>query len=47
MWLDTTVPLLVRFGFAALMLGLVVLFVSVVRHRIASWKGDPYKEIRR
>ncbi len=44
---DAADPWWVRFGVAALVVGLAVLFVSVVRERIFVFKRDPYKEVER
>jgi len=44
---DTTTPLAVRYGVVAMLFGLVILAVSVVRHRINVLKTDPYKDIQR
>ena len=44
---DTGTPLIVRLGMIALFLGVVILAVSVVRHRINVLKTDPYKDIQR
>jgi hypothetical protein len=37
----------VRFGVAALIIGLCTLFVSVLRERIVLLRSDKYKRIRR
>lgn len=44
---DSTVPPIVRYGMIAMFLGLVILAVSVVRHRINVLRTDPYKDIQR
>jgi ferric-dicitrate binding protein FerR (iron transport regulator) len=44
---DTTTPLAVRFGMIAMFMGVLILAVSVVRHRINVLRTDPYKEIQR
>ena len=44
---DTATPLIVRFGMIAMFMGLVILAVSVVRHRINVLRTDPYKDIQR
>lgn len=44
---DTTTPLIVRAGMIAMFLGVVILAVSVVRHRINVLRTDPYKDIQR
>lgn len=44
---DTTMPLIVRLGMIAMFTGVVILAVSVVRHRINVLRTDPYKDIQR
>lgn len=44
---DTTLPLAVRYGVLAVFFGLVILLVSVVRHRVSVSRTDPYREIQR
>jgi ferric-dicitrate binding protein FerR (iron transport regulator) len=44
---DTSTPLIVRFGMIAMFMGVVILAVSVVRHRINVLRTDPYKDIQR
>ena len=44
---DSSVPVLLRFGIFALVIGLVILLVSVARQRFFAWKRDPYREVRR
>lgn len=44
---DTELPFLVKGGILALIVGLVILLVSVLRHRIFVSQTDPYKEIER
>lgn len=44
---DTTTPAPVRYGMIALFVGLVILVVSVTRHRINVLRTDPYKDIQR
>ena len=44
---DTELPFLVKGGILALIVGLVILLVSVLRHRIFVSQSDPYKEIER
>ncbi|MGD8496420.1 MAG: hypothetical protein PVF05_09545 [Gemmatimonadales bacterium] len=44
---DTTTPLAVRYGTLAMFVGVVILAVSVARHRINVLKSDPYKDIER
>jgi ferric-dicitrate binding protein FerR (iron transport regulator) len=44
---DNDLPTFVKWGILALIVGLVMLLVSVLRHRIFVSKSDPYKEIER
>ncbi|MFW6088196.1 MAG: hypothetical protein ACODAB_00495 [Gemmatimonadota bacterium] len=44
---DTSMPLVVRLGMIAMFTGVVILAVSVVRHRINVLRTDPYKDIQR
>lgn len=44
---DTTMPVYIRWGMLALLAGLVILFVSVVRERLFMRKSDPYKDVVR
>lgn len=44
---DADLPVLVRWSILALIVGLVMLLVSVLRHRIFVSRSDPYKEIER
>ena len=44
---DTTTPAIVKYGALALIIGLVVLFVSVVREKLFAWQRDPYKDVKR
>ena len=44
---DPTVGVVLKAGLVVLIVGLAILFVSVVRERIFFWKDDRYKEIRR
>ena len=44
---DTDLPTFVKWGMLALIVGLVMLLVSVLRHRLFVSKSDPYKEIER
>ena len=45
--MDPTVSALLKVGLLALLVGLAILFVSVVRERIYFWSRDRYKEVRR
>lgn len=44
---DTTTPVYVKYGVTALIVGLAVLFVSVVREKLFVRRSDPYKDIIR
>lgn len=44
---DTTLPLIVQLGMIAMFTGVVILGISVVRHRINVLRTDPYKDIQR
>jgi ferric-dicitrate binding protein FerR (iron transport regulator) len=44
---DTSMPLVVRLGMIAMLTGVVILAISVVRHRINVLRTDPYKDIQR
>jgi ferric-dicitrate binding protein FerR (iron transport regulator) len=44
---DPTLPGLVKAGILALGFGLVILLVSVARHRLFVFRTDPYKDIER
>ena len=44
---DADLPTFVKWGTLALIVGLVMLLVSVLRHRIFVSQSDPYKEIER
>lgn len=44
---DPAVSVLLKAGLLALLGGLVVLFVSVLRERIFFWSRDRYKDVRR
>jgi ferric-dicitrate binding protein FerR (iron transport regulator) len=44
---DADLPMLVKWSILALIVGLVILLVSVIRHRIFVSGSDPYKEIER
>ena len=46
-FLDGNIPLIVRLGAGAGLLGFVILVISVVRHRIATYKTDKYKGVIR
>ena len=44
---DTTIPGYIRWSMLALLAGLIILFVSVVRERLFMRKEDPYKDVVR
>ena len=44
---DPHVELIFKMGLLALLAGLAILFVSVLRERIYFWKKDRYKDVRR
>lgn len=44
---DPHVELIFKMGLLALLVGLAILFVSVLRERIYFWKKDRYKDVRR
>lgn len=44
---DPAVELIFKAGLLALVAGLAILFVSVLRERIYFWKRDRYKDVRR
>lgn len=44
---DTSVPGLIRWASVALVVGLVILFVSVAREKLHVRKSDPYKDVVR
>ena len=44
---DPTVGLLLKIAMLALLVGLAILFVSVLRERIFFWSKDRYKDVRR
>jgi len=44
---DPTVGVLLKVGVVAMLGGLVILFVSVLRERLFFWQRDRYKDVRR
>ena len=44
---DATVGMLLKLGLLALIVGLAILFVSVLRERIYFWSKDRYRNVRR
>ena len=46
-YLDPEVVKILKVGLLALIVGLAILFVSVLRERIYFWKKDRYKDVKR
>ena len=46
-YLDPEVEKILKVGLLALIVGLAILFVSVLRERLYFWKKDRYKDVRR
>ena len=44
---DQTVGVLLKVGLLALIVGLAILFVSVLRERLYFWRKDRYRDVRR
>ena len=44
---DPTTGMLLKIGLLALIAGIAILFVSVLRERLYFWKKDRYKDVRR
>jgi predicted anti-sigma-YlaC factor YlaD len=44
---DAAVGMLLKLGLLALIVGLAILFVSVLRERLYFWQKDRYKDVRR
>ncbi|MCK5000085.1 MAG: zf-HC2 domain-containing protein [Anaerohalosphaera sp.] len=44
---DPTIGVLLKIGILAMIVGLSILFVSVLRERLFFWKNDRYKDVRR
>ena len=44
---DATVGMLLKLGLLALIIGLAILFVSVLRERMYFWSKDRYRNVRR
>ena len=44
---DATVGMLLKIGLLTLIIGLAILFVSVLRERIYFWSKDRYRNVRR
>jgi len=44
---DPTVSMLFKIGLLVFIIGIAIMFVSVVRERLYFWKKDRYKDVRR
>ena len=44
---DATIGMLLKVGLLALIVGLAILFVSLLRERLYFWQKDRYKDVRR
>jgi len=44
---DETIGMLLKIGLLVLIVGLAILFVSVLRERLYFWQKDRYKDVRR
>lgn len=44
---DASVPMIVRFGTAGLLLGILLLLLGVIRERIRARSTDPFRRVRR
>jgi hypothetical protein len=44
---DATIGMLLKIGLLALIVGLAILFVSVLRERMYFWSKDRYRDVRR
>jgi len=44
---DATIGMLLKAGLLALIVGLAILFVSVLREKLYFWQRDRYKDVRR
>lgn len=44
---DPTIDMLLKTGLLALIMGLAILFVSVLRERVYFWSKDRYRDVRR
>lgn len=47
LWLDTSIPFVIRAGLFAFLAGIAILLVSVARHRLHVSKNDPYRGVTR
>lgn len=44
---DSTAPFFLRIGIVAVVIGLAILIISVLREKLTAAKHDPYKEVKR
>jgi ferric-dicitrate binding protein FerR (iron transport regulator) len=44
---DATTPIVIKLGVLAVIVGLVVLFISVIREKLIVRQSDPYKDVER
>ena len=44
-WETTEIPLLIKFGIYVVILGIVLLFISIIREKIFLWRNERYKEV--
>lgn len=44
-WEATEIPLLIKFGIYVVMLGMVLLFISIIREKLFLWRNERYKEV--
>ena len=44
---DPTIGIMLKIGICAMIGGLAILFVSVLRERLYFWSNDRYKDVRR
>ena len=44
---DPTIGVMLKIGILAMIAGLAILFVSVLREKLFFWKNDRYKDVRR
>jgi len=44
-WEATEFPLLIKFGIYVVMLGMVLLFISIIREKLFLWRNERYKEV--
>ncbi len=44
-WETTEMPVLIKFGIYVVILGIVLLFISIIREKIFLWRNERYKEV--